>query len=98
MPQLFRTINQIGRTTGSVEHCAANLLYSIIKSHPFVDGNKRIGAFLFVYFLEKNNLRIDSRGEQKINANGLAALALLVSQSSEEEKENMLRLIINLIK
>ena len=98
LPQLFRTINQIGRTTGSVEHCAANLLYSIIKSHPFVDGNKRIGAFLFVYFLEKNNLRIDSRGEQKINANGLAALALLVSQSSEEEKENMLRLIINLIK
>lgn len=98
LPELFRTINQMGRTTGSVEHCAANVLYSVIKSHPFTDGNKRIGAFLFVYFLEKNNLRIDSRGEQKINANGLAALALLVSQSSDAEKENILRLIVNLIK
>jgi death-on-curing family protein len=81
----------------SIEEQAAHLLYFVIKNHSFVDGNKRIGAFLFVWFLEKNKHRFKKTGELKINDNGLTALALLVAQSQPEEKELMIQLIINLI-
>ncbi|MFZ9180601.1 MAG: Fic family protein [Rickettsiales bacterium] len=69
----------------------------MIKNHPFSDGNKRIGAFLFIWFLEKNKHSLKKSGELKINDNGLAALALLVAQSNPKEKELMIKLIINLI-
>lgn len=82
----------------SIEEQAAHLLYFIIKNHSFSDGNKRIGAFLFVWFLEKNNHRFKSSGELKINDNALVALALLVAQSNPAEKELMIKLIINLVK
>src|ERR1035441_1585746 len=62
----------------SIEEQAANLLYFVIKNHPFSDGNKRIGAFMFVWFLEKNKHRFKKNGELKINDNALVALALLV--------------------
>jgi death-on-curing family protein len=81
----------------SIEEQAANLLYFIIKNHPFSDGNKRIGAFIFVWFLEKNKHRFKKNGELKINDNALVALALLVAQSDPAEKELMVQLIINLI-
>lgn len=81
----------------SIEEQAANLLYFVIKNHPFSDGNKRIGAFLFVWFLEKNKHRFKRNGEVKINDNGLVALALLVAQSDPAEKELMIKLVINLI-
>lgn len=81
----------------SIEEQAAHLLYFVIKNHSFSDGNKRIGAFLFVWFLEKNKHRFKQSGEVKINDNGLVALALLVAQSQPEEKELMIKLIINLI-
>lgn len=81
----------------SIEEQAAHLLYFIIKNHSFSDGNKRIGAFLFVWFLEKNRHRFKKSGEVKINDTGLTALALLVAQSKPEEKELMIKLIINLI-
>jgi death-on-curing family protein len=81
----------------SIESQAAHLLYFVIKNHPFSDGNKRIGAFLFVWFLEKNKHRFKKTGEVKINDNGLVALALLVAQSNPEDKELMIKLIINLI-
>ncbi|MDW8332293.1 MAG: virulence protein RhuM/Fic/DOC family protein [Cyclobacteriaceae bacterium] len=81
----------------SIEEQAAHLLYFVIKNHSFVDGNKRIGAFLFVWFLEKNKHRFKPTGELKINDNGLTAIALLVAQSHPEEKELMIQLIINLI-
>lgn len=81
----------------SIEEQAANLLYFVIKNHSFNDGNKRIGAFLFVWFLEKNKHRFKKSGELKINDNGLTAIALLVAQSKPEEKELMIQLIINLI-
>jgi len=81
----------------SIEEQAANLLYFVIKNHSFNDGNKRIGAFLFVWFLEKNKHRFKKSGELKINDNGLTALALLLAQSKSEEKELMIRLVINLI-
>lgn len=81
----------------SIEEQAAHLLYFIVKNHPFSDGNKRIGAFLFILFLEKNHHRFKKSGEIKINDNGLTALTLLVAQSEPKDKELMIKLIINLI-
>ena len=81
----------------TIEEQAAHLLYFIIKNHPFSDGNKRIGAFLFIWFLDKNKHRFKKSGEAKINDNGLTALALLVAQSNPADKELMVKLIVNLI-
>lgn len=81
----------------SIEEQAAHLLYFVIKNHSFTDGNKRIGAFLFIWFLEKNRHRFKKSGELKINDNGLTAIALLVAQSKPGEKEIIIQLIISLI-
>ncbi len=83
---------------GSLEEKAAHLLYFIIKDHPFVDGNKRVGAFLFVLLLDKNKILYRKTGEKKINDSALVALALLVAQSDPKEKEQMVALITQLIK
>lgn len=82
----------------TIEEQAANLLYLIIKNHPFSDGNKRIGSFMFVWFLEKNKHRLNRNGALKINENALVALALLVAQSDPSSKDLMIQLIMNLIK
>lgn len=63
----------------TIEEQASHLLYFIIKNHPFSDGNKRIGAFMFIWFLEKNKHHFKKNGELKINDNALVALALLVA-------------------
>jgi len=81
----------------SVEQKAANLLYYIIKGHPFNDGNKRIGAYLFVLFLHKNGILHKPNGEPKINDNALASLALLVATSAPEQKEIIIRLVMNML-
>src|SRR5262249_48081400 len=81
----------------SIEEQGAHLLYFTIKNHPFTDGNKRIGAFLFIWFLQRNKHLLRKNGEAKINDNALVALALLVAESNPENKELMIRLIINLI-
>ncbi len=83
---------------GSIESKAAHLLYLIIKDHPFTDGNKRIGSFLFVYFLDKNNYLYRESGERKINDNALTALALLIAGSDPKEKEQMIALVTQLLK
>jgi len=77
---------------------AANLLYMVIKDHPFSDGNKRIASFLFVYFLDKNNALYRQTGEKKINDNALAVLALLIAESDTKEKDQMIALITQLLK
>ncbi|MFO7807532.1 MAG: virulence protein RhuM/Fic/DOC family protein [Candidatus Moraniibacteriota bacterium] len=82
----------------SIESKAAHLLYLIIKDHPFVDGNKRIASFLFVYFLDKNNYLYRTSGEKKINDNALTALALLIAESKAKEKDQMIALIAQLLK
>lgn len=82
----------------SIEEKAANLLYFVIKDHPFVDGNKRIGSTLFIYFLSKNNYLFKINGESKINDRALVALALLVAVSNPQEKDIIIKLIINLIR
>jgi len=81
----------------SIEQKASNLLYYIIKGHPFVDGNKRIGAYLFILFLYKNGILYKPNGEPKINDNALASLALLVATSKPEQKEIIIKLIINML-
>ena len=76
---------------------AANLIYYIIKDHPFNDGNKRIGAFMFILFLSKSELLYKNNGEPKINNNALAALALLIAQSDPSQKEMIVNLTTNLL-
>jgi prophage maintenance system killer protein len=81
----------------SIEAKAAHLLYFVIKNHPFADGNKRSGAFLFVDFLNRNGQLLDITGQPVINDIGLAALALLVAESDPTNKETMIRLIMNML-
>ena len=81
----------------SIEEKAANLLYFIIKNHSFSDGNKRIAAFLFLYFLEKNSILRNNNGEKRIANNTLVALTLMIAISKPEEKETMIKIIVNLI-
>lgn len=80
----------------TIESKAAHLLYFVIKNHPFVDGNKRIGSFLFVEFLHRNG-RLVRGGEPVINDVGLAALALLVAESAPKDKDVMIRLVMNML-
>ena len=81
----------------SIEDKAAHLLYFIIKDHPFTDGNKRIGAFLFILYLSNNRYLFKSNGERKINDNALVALALLIAESNPKQKDVMIKLIMNFI-
>ena len=81
----------------SIEKKAAHLFYLVIKDHPFVDGNKRIASFLFVYFLGKNNYLYKGNGERKLNDNALIVLSLLVAESNPREKETMIKIIENLL-
>lgn len=81
----------------SLEEKSAHLLYFIIKDHPFVDGNKRIASFLFIYFLEKNEYLYKPSGEKKINDNALTALALLIAISNPNEKDKLIKIITNLL-
>ncbi len=80
----------------TIESKAAHLLYFVIKNHPFSDGNKRIGSFLFVDFLNRNG-RLFPNGEAVINDVGLAALALLVAESVPKDKDVMIRLVMNML-
>jgi len=81
----------------SIEHQAAHLLYFVVKDHPFVDGNKRIGAYLFIYFLSRTNYLLKKNGEKKINDSALVALTLLVAESDPKEKDVIVKLIMNFI-
>ncbi|MBQ1528642.1 type II toxin-antitoxin system death-on-curing family toxin, partial [Candidatus Saccharibacteria bacterium] len=76
----------------SVAEKAANLLYFVIKDHPFYDGNKRIGSLLFIVFLTMNDYHLTEKGETKISDRALTALALLIAESEPSEKG----LIVNL--
>jgi len=81
----------------TVEDKASHLLYLIVKDHPFIDGNKRTAAFLFVYFLDRSDYLFKKFGERKINDNALTALTLLIAESDPKEKETMVKIVKNLI-
>lgn len=80
----------------SIEEKASNLLYFLIKDHPFADGCKRIGATIFLEFLNKNHhLIID--GKQIISDSALVAITLMIAESRPEEKETMVKLVMNFL-
>lgn len=81
----------------SVAEKAANLLYFIIKDHPFYDGNKRIGALLFIVFLTLNDYHLADNGETKISDRALTALALLIAESEPSEKGLIIALVCKLL-
>lgn len=102
--QSFKSsINTIYQTFGgeelypSVEEKAAMLFYLVVKNHSFSDGNKRIAAFLFLWFLEKNEILYKSDGTKLIGNNTLVALTLMIAESKTEEKDVMVKVVINLI-
>ena len=81
----------------SLEEKAANLLYFMIKDHPYADGCKRIAASLFLEFLDKNNaLFLD--GEKRLSDGTLVAITLMIAESKSEEKDVMVKLVMNLLK
>lgn len=81
----------------SIEEKAANLLYFIVKNHSFTDGNKRIAAAIFVWFLERQDFLYNADGEKRIADNALVAFTLLIAESKPDEREIMVKVIINLI-
>ena len=81
----------------SIEEKAAMFLYLVVKNHSFSDGNKRIAAFLFLWFLEKNRILYKKNGQKLIENNTLVALTLLIAESKSEEKDMMQKVVVNLI-
>lgn len=81
----------------SVEEKAAHLLYFVTKNHSFSDGNKRIAAFLFVWFLERNGLLIKEDGTKRIPDNTLVALTLMIAESNPNDKDMMVKVVVNLL-
>lgn len=81
----------------SVEEKSANLLYLVVKNHSFVDGNKRIAAALFVWFLEKNKILYRPDGSKRIADNALVAITLMIAESQPKEKDIIVVLVVNLI-
>lgn len=97
------SIGQIYQTFGgedlypSVEEKAAMLLYLVVKNHSFSDGNKRIAAMLFLWFMEKNGILYGLDGHKRIADNTLVALTLMIAESRTEEKDVMVKVVVNLI-
>ena len=81
----------------SIEEKAAHLLYFVVKNHAFVDGNKRIGAFLFIWFLDANGLLYRQDGTKRLADNALVALTLLIAESKSTEKDVLCQVVVNLI-
>lgn len=81
----------------SIEEKAANLLYLVVKNHSFTDGNKRIAAWLFVWYLNKNMFLYTEDGGKKISNNTLVAVTLMIAESSPSEKEVLISVIVNLL-
>ena len=79
----------------TLEEKAANLLYFVTKNHSFSDGNKRIAAAIFLYFLDKNEVLFDDAGNKRIDDHTLVALTIMIAESRPEEKEMMISVIIN---
>ena len=77
----------------TAEEKSANLLYFMVKNHPFVDGNKRSGAFAFIWFLRK----VGVKGYRNINPNALTAITLLIAESNPQKKEQMIALVTNFL-
>lgn len=93
---IYQTFDEIDLYP-SLEEKAANLLYFVVKNHSFSDGNKRIAAGLFVYFLDVNNKLYNEFGNKRIGDNALVAITIMIAESKSDEKEMMIKLVVNLI-
>jgi len=81
----------------SIEEKAAHLLYFVVKNHSFVDGNKRIAASLFLWFLDANGILYRNDRDKRIGDNALVALTLMIAESKSEEKDVIIKVVVNLI-
>ena len=81
----------------TVEEKAANLLYFVVKNHSFLDGNKRIAAAIFLYFLDRNGLLFDAEGNKRLADEVLVALTIMLAESRPQEKELMVSLVMNFL-
>ena len=81
----------------TLEEKAANLLYFVTKNHSFLDGNKRIAATMFLYFLDRNGILYDAEGNKTLDDHTLVALTIMIAESRSEEKEMMISVIMNCI-
>ncbi|MDX1828877.1 MAG: RhuM family protein [Lutibacter sp.] len=81
----------------TIEEKAAHLLYFVVKNHSFTDGNKRIAAFLFVWFLQRNNILYTANSNKIVSDSTLVALTLMLAQSNPTEKDLMIKVIMNLL-
>lgn len=94
--QIYQTFDGVDLYP-SVEEKAAMLLYLVIKNHSFSDGNKRIAATLFLWFMQNNNILYNSDGSKRISNGALVALTLMIAESRPEEKDVMVKVVVNLI-
>jgi len=100
---LHSSLNAIMQTFGgkdlyaTLEEKAAHLLYFLVKNHPFIDGNKRIGAALFLWFLERNGVLANPSGERLISNATLVAMTLMIAESRPEEKDVLVRIVMHLL-
>ena len=94
--QIYQTFDGIDLYP-SVEEKAATLLYLVIKNHSFSDGNKRIAATLFLWFMENNRILYNKDGSKRIADNTLVAITLMIAESRPEEKDMMVKVVVNLI-
>ena len=94
--QIYQTFDGIDLYP-SVEEKAAMLLYLVTKNHSFSDGNKRIAATLFLWFMQNNSILYNSDGSKRISNGALVALTLMIAESRPEEKDVMVKVVVNLI-
>ena len=94
--QIYQTFDGV-ELYPSVEEKAAMLLYLVTKNHSFSDGNKRIAATLFLWFLNNNRILYRTDGSKRIEDNTLVALTLMIAESRPEEKDVMVKVVVNLI-
>ena len=94
--QIYQTFDGV-ELYPSVEEKAAMLLYLVVKNHSFSDGNKRIAAMLFLWFLDRNGILYSPNGGKRIADNTLVALTLMIAESRTEEKDVMVKVVVNLI-
>ncbi|WP_370628105.1 hypothetical protein [Cellulophaga sp. HaHa_2_1] len=73
------------------------MLYFVVKNHSFTDSNKRIAAFIFVWFLERNHLLYAKNGEKRVADTTLVALTLMIAQSHPNDKDMMIKVVVNLL-
>ena len=94
--QIYQTFDGVDLYP-SVEEKAAMLLYLTTKNHSFSDGNKRIAATLFLWFMNNNGILYNANGSKRIADNTIVALTLMIAESRAEEKDTMVKVVVNLI-